>query len=197
MNDIKMKLMNHASSRQPLPKPKNWFLAKSRQWRRWSGLFAGLFVLVAATSGIILNYKQPVLTALGLLGEGMKEARIAAPPMDFAKCCDHLRGSADRYDFTILLRRRSVSTAICLDSSTSPASKIGSNRSPFRQSLFSQCQPALCSSAAKQTKLSRLRFSGLERINANSLCFDSIAAACCSVETLSNSFIWKAWHLLE
>ncbi|HWQ91717.1 MAG TPA: PepSY-associated TM helix domain-containing protein [Clostridia bacterium] len=48
------------------PKPKNWLLAKSRQWHTWGGLVAALFLLVVGTSGVILNYKQPIFSALGL-----------------------------------------------------------------------------------------------------------------------------------
>lgn len=48
------------------PKPKNWLLAKSRQWHLWGGLIAGLFLLVFGITGIVLNYKKPIFTALGL-----------------------------------------------------------------------------------------------------------------------------------
>jgi len=48
------------------PKPRTWLLAKSRQWHRWGGLMAGIFLLIIGTSGIVLNYKQPIFTALGI-----------------------------------------------------------------------------------------------------------------------------------
>ena len=48
------------------PKPKHWLLAKSRQWHLWGGLIAGVFILVVAATGIVLNYKKPIFTALGL-----------------------------------------------------------------------------------------------------------------------------------
>ena len=48
------------------PKPRHWLLAKSRQWHLWGGLIAGLFILVVAATGIVLNYKKPIFTALGL-----------------------------------------------------------------------------------------------------------------------------------
>jgi len=54
------------SAASPTPKPKNWLLAKSRQWHTWGGLIAGLFLLLVGISGIVLNYKRPVFTALGL-----------------------------------------------------------------------------------------------------------------------------------
>jgi uncharacterized iron-regulated membrane protein len=41
-------------------------LARFRRWHTWGGLFAGLFLVVAATSGIVLNYKQPIFRTLGL-----------------------------------------------------------------------------------------------------------------------------------
>lgn len=70
-----MKTLNQASARN-LAKSKNWLLAKSRQWHRWGGLLAGLFTLVAATSGIVLNYKQPVFDALGLERRFPKEGAM-------------------------------------------------------------------------------------------------------------------------
>jgi uncharacterized iron-regulated membrane protein len=48
------------------PKPKHWLLAKLRQWHLWGGLLAGLFLLLVAASGIVLNYKQPIFSVLGL-----------------------------------------------------------------------------------------------------------------------------------
>src|SRR5688572_6131456 len=47
-------------------KPKNRLLAQSRQWHKWGGLFAGLFLLIVGSTGIVLNYKRPIFTALGL-----------------------------------------------------------------------------------------------------------------------------------
>lgn len=48
------------------PKPRNWLLAKSRQWHTWAGLIAGIFLLVVGATGIVLNYKKPIFRALGL-----------------------------------------------------------------------------------------------------------------------------------
>ena len=48
------------------PKPTRSLLVRSRQWHMWGGLFAGALILVAATSGIVLNFKQPVFRMLGL-----------------------------------------------------------------------------------------------------------------------------------
>lgn len=51
----------------PTPvKPRNWLLAKSRQWHTWGGLIAALFLVVVGVSGLILNYKQPIFGALGI-----------------------------------------------------------------------------------------------------------------------------------
>jgi uncharacterized iron-regulated membrane protein len=57
------------------PKPKNWLLAKSRRWHTWGGLIAGLFLLLVGVSGIVLNYKKPIFTALGLEPNPVKTAR--------------------------------------------------------------------------------------------------------------------------
>jgi len=72
-----IKTINANLSRRPESKPRHWLLAKSRQWHLWGGLFAGLFILVVAASGIVLNYKKPIFTALGLEQEKgyVKEAK--------------------------------------------------------------------------------------------------------------------------
>jgi hypothetical protein len=57
--------MTQPSQKNPGPQRKNWLLAKSRQWHKWGGLLAGLFILITATSGVLLNYKQPIFSALG------------------------------------------------------------------------------------------------------------------------------------
>lgn len=58
--------MQHNSTKASTPQPRSRLLAKSRQWHKWGGLIAGIFILTVAASGIVLNYKKPVLTALGL-----------------------------------------------------------------------------------------------------------------------------------
>lgn len=68
----------------PALRPKHWLLAKSRQWHAWGGLFAALFLLVAGSTGIVLNYKGPIFRALGLEpatppGKGPKPAGKPAP----------------------------------------------------------------------------------------------------------------------
>jgi uncharacterized iron-regulated membrane protein len=59
-------------------KPRNWLLAKARQWHAWAGLGAGLFLLISGTSGIVLNYKQPIFSALGLETRPTKPAKEIA-----------------------------------------------------------------------------------------------------------------------
>jgi hypothetical protein len=49
-----------------MTKNPNQRLKQFRQWHMWGGLFAGVCILLAGTSGIVLNYKQPVFSALGL-----------------------------------------------------------------------------------------------------------------------------------
>lgn len=62
-------MIKPADVSRPMPihpvKPKQNLLRQSRQWHRWAGLGAGLFLLIGATSGIVLNYKQPIFAALG------------------------------------------------------------------------------------------------------------------------------------
>jgi hypothetical protein len=47
-------------------KPRHRLLAWARRGHAWGGLIAALFLLVVGSTGILLNYKKPVLTALGL-----------------------------------------------------------------------------------------------------------------------------------
>ena len=49
---------------------------QSRRWHKWGGLMAALFLLVLGTSGIILNYRQPIFSALGI---ELKRERDASP----------------------------------------------------------------------------------------------------------------------
>jgi uncharacterized iron-regulated membrane protein len=58
--------MNTSPSKLAPLKSKNWLLAKSRQWHLWGGLIAGIFLLLVAATGIVLNYKKPIFTALGI-----------------------------------------------------------------------------------------------------------------------------------
>jgi len=65
--------MNNAASSPP--KPDRSLLTRSRQWHTWGGIFAAIFLLIVATSGIVLNYKQPVFSALGLEANPPKPAK--------------------------------------------------------------------------------------------------------------------------
>lgn len=47
-------------------KPRHRLLAWARRGHAWGGLIAALFLIVVGSTGILLNYKKPVLTALGL-----------------------------------------------------------------------------------------------------------------------------------
>lgn len=64
------------------PKSKNWLLAKSRQWHAWGGLLAALFLLVVGATGIVLNYKKPIFTALGLEKTPPARESKPAPPSE-------------------------------------------------------------------------------------------------------------------
>jgi len=61
-----IKTSNNNLSERPAPKSKHWLLAKSRQWHLWGGLIAAIFLLVVGATGIVLNYKKPIFTALGI-----------------------------------------------------------------------------------------------------------------------------------
>jgi uncharacterized iron-regulated membrane protein len=68
-----IKTLNSNLSSRPAPQPKHKLLAQSRKWHTWGGLFAALFLIVIGATGIVLNYKKPIFTALGLEDErGMK-----------------------------------------------------------------------------------------------------------------------------
>ncbi len=61
----------------PAPRAANRLLAALRRWHTWLGVLAALFLLVFGLTGIILNYKKPLLTALGL--EPAEYAKLSAP----------------------------------------------------------------------------------------------------------------------
>jgi len=71
-----IKTSNANLSDRPAPKPKHWLLAKSRQWHLWGGLIAAIFLLVVGATGIVLNYKKPIFTALGIERD-QKEMKMA------------------------------------------------------------------------------------------------------------------------
>lgn len=58
------------------PERKHHRLAQFRRWHKWGGLTAGLFLLITATSGIVLNYKRPIFALLGVELDA-KEGRVA------------------------------------------------------------------------------------------------------------------------
>lgn len=47
--------------------PRYPWLVRMRLWHRWIGVGASFFMLLFALTGIVLNYKRPILGALGLL----------------------------------------------------------------------------------------------------------------------------------
>lgn len=69
------------------PRTKNWLLAQSRQWHKWGGLFAGLFLLLISITGIVLNYKQPIFSKLGI---EMKRGERDASPLPASKSSDEV-----------------------------------------------------------------------------------------------------------
>jgi uncharacterized iron-regulated membrane protein len=77
--------VNTSSSKPGAPKSKNWLLAKSRQWHLWGGLIAGIFLLLVAATGIVLNYKKPIFTALGIEREAKELKPSGADPAKPAK----------------------------------------------------------------------------------------------------------------
>lgn len=52
-------------------------VARYRRWHKWGGITAGLLLLVLGTTGIALNYKQPIFARLGI--ETKRTERDASP----------------------------------------------------------------------------------------------------------------------
>lgn len=61
------------------PETKNRRLAQFRRWHKWSGVIAGVFLLGLGATGILLNYKQPIFTALGVPTKRDREASPLPP----------------------------------------------------------------------------------------------------------------------
>ena len=55
-------------------KSKNRLIMAFRKWHTWFGVAAGLFIVIAGFSGIILNYKKPIFSVIGL-EKGMEESK--------------------------------------------------------------------------------------------------------------------------
>lgn len=60
-----------------IPEAKNRRVAQFRRWHKWGGVTAGLLLLVLGTTGIVLNYKQPIFARLGI--ESKRAERDASP----------------------------------------------------------------------------------------------------------------------
>jgi uncharacterized iron-regulated membrane protein len=58
--------MNTPVPPSAVPRPKHRLPALLRRWHLWGGVIAALFLLVFGLTGIVLNYKKPILRALGL-----------------------------------------------------------------------------------------------------------------------------------
>jgi uncharacterized iron-regulated membrane protein len=80
-----IKTSNNNLSDRPAPKPKHWLLAKSRQWHLWGGLIAAIFLLIVGATGIVLNYKKPIFTALGIERDGKEMKDMKPAGGDYAK----------------------------------------------------------------------------------------------------------------
>jgi len=61
------------------PELKSRRLAQFRRWHKWGGVITGVFLLVLGTTGILLNYKQPIFTALGVPTKRDREASPLPP----------------------------------------------------------------------------------------------------------------------
>ena len=75
---------------------KNWLLIKFRQWHSWGGVFLSFFILLVATTGIILNHKDLFLhqgkkekAASGLL---TSTTDLATVPVSFARALELAKG---------------------------------------------------------------------------------------------------------
>lgn len=66
-------------------KSRHWLLAKSRQWHLWGGLIAAVFLLVVGATGIVLNYKKPIFTALGIERDNQERKEMKPAGADRAK----------------------------------------------------------------------------------------------------------------
>lgn len=53
---------------------KTSLLKQSRHWHKWAGLIAGAFLLSVATTGMVLNYKQPIFASLGIESKRERDA---------------------------------------------------------------------------------------------------------------------------
>jgi hypothetical protein len=66
-------------------KPKNGLIIAFRKWHTWLGLAAAVFMVVVAITGVVLNYKKPIFSALGLENEKEKTEQAREPSGTHAK----------------------------------------------------------------------------------------------------------------
>ena len=74
------------------PDRKTRRLAQVRRWHTWAGLGAGLLLLFSGTTGILLNYKQPIFAKLGV---ELKRGERDATPLPVSKSPNKVRFTTD------------------------------------------------------------------------------------------------------
>lgn len=97
------------------PEAKNRWLAQSRRWHRWGGVTAGLFLLLLATTGIILNYKQPIFTALGIPAKRERDVSPLPPQSKPARVeftTDGITGGAVTFEQALALAKNEWGDAV-------------------------------------------------------------------------------------
>jgi uncharacterized iron-regulated membrane protein len=77
------------------PQPMSRRLAQFRRWHKWGGLTAGSVLLVLGTTGILLNYKQPVFAALGVPTKRERGVSPLPPPSKPARVQFTTKGIMD------------------------------------------------------------------------------------------------------
>jgi uncharacterized iron-regulated membrane protein len=93
------------------PELKSRRLTQFRRWHKWSGVIAGMFLLGLATTGIILNYKQPIFTALGIPTKRDREASPLPPtsqPVRVEFTTDGIAGGTVTYEQALAIAKKEL-----------------------------------------------------------------------------------------
>jgi hypothetical protein len=77
-----------SETNQGVPESKNRGLAQIRQFHKWGGVIAATLLLILGTTGIVLNYKQPIFARLRI---ETKRAERDASPLPASKSTNQIQ----------------------------------------------------------------------------------------------------------
>ena len=95
--------------------PKHRRLDQFRRWHKWGGVTAGMFLLLLGVTGILLNYKHPIFTALGVPAKRERDVSPLPPsskPADVAFTTGGIAGGTVTFEQALALAKSEWGDAV-------------------------------------------------------------------------------------